>query len=477
VVSPTIQVTATATVTQSTQLTPQQALAAVTRLDGASVLEVQVRLKSHAILVGEGFVYRSDASGTYVVTSKSLVLGVSATAVSLQPVTGHRSYAAQVILAGTGMPNNLAQLAVIRIQPLNLPVLAVGSRVQSHLGDPVVTLGITLAKSGLLSSDLGSVSAVRRDLHDGSGPTWIQHTTTISTTAIGGPLVDLYGTVVGIDLVARTLQGGTTLARSGGVFFALPAAAAHPMIDRLVAGIIAKHVRQTVAAPPTATATALPPTMTPTATPTSTATPTDTATATSTLTAIATSTTSPTTTSTTSPTPGDTATSTATLSPTATATPAQGSTSGPSTPYTGVGFTVQVPQYWSATALDAGVTSIVAPDQTIAVEVQEDDLSQPLSQTDIQAAIGQIAGTAGGAACTQFSVTYQQLTIGTLQGDSGTLTCSDGKVLIVSIAADATQALTALTLYTANTPASEIQQASTIVASLQLTSSSGGTLA
>jgi serine protease Do len=74
----------------------------------------------------------------------------------------------------------------------------------------------------------GIVSAVGRDLGNGSGPVWLQHQSAINQANSGGPLLDMEGNVVGVkdeiemwqglaECGARLRTGADSAARIGGL--------------------------------------------------------------------------------------------------------------------------------------------------------------------------------------------------------------------------------------------------------------------
>ena len=66
--------------------------------------------------------------------------------------------------------------------------------------------------------------------------------------------------------------------------------------------------------------------------------------------------------------------------------------------------------------------------------------------------------------------------IGAMTGMTGTLTCSNGQIVLITVASDGQHLVVAESFYTATTPSADVQQAAGIVASIVVTNtgSSGG---
>lgn len=463
--TPSVSPTPASSATAPAQLTALSAVRGVVRQTAPSVLGITIKQKGTA-RSESGFVVREDSSGTYVLTGANLLQRVSPALVGLTPAGSRKPYAAQVILLDTAKAGSSAGLAVIRMQPTTLHALSYGHALALHVGDSVVSIGANAAKSAASAPDLGVVSAVNRRLPGQTEAIWIQHATGLDATAVGGPLLDTRGGVEGINLVyaaagAKTGKAGA----SKGQFYAMPASLTRADANRLVAGIVAEHISQAVAQPPTLTAT---PTATATSTATATATSTATATATSTATVTATATASATATSSPSPIPP-----TATTPPTATATaaPATGGTS-----YAGDGYTLSLPAGWNSIRVNDNPPVFASADNAVGVSVGERAYSGALSNADIQQGIGVIAGELGGASCSQFSISYQPLTIGSMSGMTGTLSCSNGNIAQIGVVSDGSHLVTVVIAYTSTTPAADLQQAVALEGSIVPTGTGGGTV-
>jgi S1-C subfamily serine protease len=174
---------------------------------------------------GTGFIY--DPAG-YIVTNNHVVEGAQKLKVVLPPPDG-RAFDAQLV--GT---DPLTDLAVLKIEATNLPVVALGSSGALQVGQWVVAIGNALALEGGPTVTAGVVSALGRDADEpGSqpgqaGPTLydlIQTDAAINPGNSGGPLVNLQGEVVGVNTL------GATSAQNIG--FAIAIDTARPIVDQL----------------------------------------------------------------------------------------------------------------------------------------------------------------------------------------------------------------------------------------------------
>jgi len=203
-----------------------------------SVLRVDVHL-SNAEAQGTSFVYRVDATGTYLLTNKHVVEGGSAEGTQLISPDGKTTYKVLGILANNASSGTAGDLAIIHIGPTALRPLAFGDSDTLAQGQTVASIGYGLAfqLGGPPSVTEGIVSAVGRDLNDGFGPVWIQHQSTINHGNSGGPLLDLKGNVVGVNTLGIDQlpgeKGGNEPVQ--GVFFAIPSNRAQLIANRLIA--------------------------------------------------------------------------------------------------------------------------------------------------------------------------------------------------------------------------------------------------
>jgi len=107
-------------------------------------------------------------------------------------------------------------LAVLKIEAHGLPALSMGDYGHLRQGQVVFAFG---SPGGLRNSvTMGVVSAVARQPNPDSRTAYIQTDAPINGGNSGGPLVDIDGTIVGLNTLILTQGGG-----SEGIGFAIPA--------------------------------------------------------------------------------------------------------------------------------------------------------------------------------------------------------------------------------------------------------------
>ena len=328
---------------------------------------------------GTGFIVTSEG---VVVTNRHVVDGSRDVRIRLE--TGG-DYLGEVF----GV-HPLLDLAYIRIESRRefRPIgLADSDEVQ--VGDDVIAIGFPLGSE--LGQDMtvtrGIISAKRRDV------ALLQTDASLNPGNSGGPLLDAYGCVVGVNTsgITRTEDGRSVT----NINFAIPINELKEELESLPLTVCAREcpaatrtptptprltstlqqtppeIREappTMSPSPTPTPTSLPPTLTPTSPPTPTPTPTDVPTFTPSPTPTLTAT--PTRTPTRQPTPTPTRTSTPipptptpTLTPTPTAIPPREYRSGQ------VGYTLQYPTGWRVEQESGGVVVLASQDGAAFIEI------------------------------------------------------------------------------------------------------------
>jgi putative serine protease PepD len=191
---------------------------------------------------GSGFVMRKDG---YILTNNHVV--EAATAAGKINVQFSDGKAAEAKVIGR---DESYDLAVIRVDRRNLPVLALGASSAVVVGDPVIAVGAPLGLDSTVTS--GIVSALNRPVTaGGTGDSTASFINAIQTDAAinpgnsGGPLLDMAGRVIGVNsAIARvaTPQGPVD-GQSGniGVGFAIPSDQARKTAEQLIATGKATH--------------------------------------------------------------------------------------------------------------------------------------------------------------------------------------------------------------------------------------------
>ena len=166
---------------------------------------------------GSGFIVRPDG---YIVTNEHVIRGA-------QQLQAHlpngETYPATVV--GKDI---VTDIAILKIDADGLPFATLSDTNNIRVGDWVMTLGNALDMRGGPTATLGIVSGLGRTIKTEQGQQFfnlIQTDATINTGNSGGPLVDMNGTVIGIN------QAVLAEARFG---FAINAAVAGPVIESLI---------------------------------------------------------------------------------------------------------------------------------------------------------------------------------------------------------------------------------------------------
>lgn len=186
-----------------------------------STVTVATAMPGGSAIIGAGVIFTADG---YIVTNAHVITGGTECYVVLD---NQRSYPAQLI--GYDVRQDLA---VIKVDAENLPVAEFGDSDILTVGDTVYAIGNPLGVQlrGTLTD--GIVSAINRDvLVDGVKMTLIQTNAALNNGNSGGPLINVYGQVVGIN----TMKMGSSNAVSvEGLGFAIPVSSAAWMIDNLI---------------------------------------------------------------------------------------------------------------------------------------------------------------------------------------------------------------------------------------------------
>ncbi len=191
-----------------------------------SVVTVMVDIDRTRMSVGTGIIFTEDG---YLVTNHHVVAGGRDCTILLD--TGHSCEARFV---ASDEKNDLAVLKIAPSDMRNLGVLLPAEFGDSDLltvGDPVYAIGNPLGWElrGTLTD--GIVSAINRDVEvDGRSMTLIQTNAALNSGNSGGPLINQYGQVVGINVIKMSSDYSTV----EGLGFAIPSALMERMVNDLL---------------------------------------------------------------------------------------------------------------------------------------------------------------------------------------------------------------------------------------------------
>ena len=171
---------------------------------------------------GTGVVLTGDG---YIVTNAHVVEGAGSIDVLL---TDDRVFSASIIGS-----DEVSDLAVLQIQAEDLTPAQFGDSAQLRIGDTVAAIGDPLGVKYRGTYTDGIVSAINRDVDmDGRTMTLIQTNAALNSGNSGGPLINCYGQVIGIN----TMKIGAFTDSAGveGIGFAIPSATVKDIVDQLI---------------------------------------------------------------------------------------------------------------------------------------------------------------------------------------------------------------------------------------------------
>lgn len=194
----------------------------VYRKVSGAVVTVAVDLDGGRMSVGTGVIFREDG---YILTNHHVVAGGKTCTVLLP---GGRPYAAKYIASDAGY-----DLAVLKINAEEaLPFAEFGNSDALSVGDPVYAIGTPLdIEMGGTFTD-GIVSSVNREIQLTSRTSMplIQTNAALNNGNSGGPLIDSYGQVVGINFMKLYARYSTV----EGLGFAIPSVQAERVVNDLL---------------------------------------------------------------------------------------------------------------------------------------------------------------------------------------------------------------------------------------------------
>ncbi len=173
--------------------------------------------------LGSGFVIAHDTTRLLIATSEHVIDGAHDLAVTFPD--GRRVAARPV---GADPLADLAVLAVTVGETAPAP-LAWGDSGRLRPGDPVIAVGAPYGFAG--SVTVGVVSGRARVTPDNEVMALLQHDADLNPGSSGGPLFDESGAVIGVNTAIHSPDDSSI-----GLGFAIPSAAAQPVIAALVAG-------------------------------------------------------------------------------------------------------------------------------------------------------------------------------------------------------------------------------------------------
>jgi serine protease Do len=166
--------------------------------------------------LGSGFIVSADG---LILTNAHVVDGADEVTVKL---TDRREFKAKVLGS-----DKESDVAVLKINAKDLPVVKLGDPNVTKVGEPVLAIGSPYGLDNTATS--GIVSAKSRSLPDGTYVPFLQTDVAVNPGNSGGPLFNLNGEVIGINSQIYSRTGGYQ-----GLSFAIPIDIATNVEEQLV---------------------------------------------------------------------------------------------------------------------------------------------------------------------------------------------------------------------------------------------------
>lgn len=201
-------------------LTPQEIYDRVT----PSAVTVLGRQTGSYGSVGTGVIFSSDG---YILTNCHVIAGCRSCSVLITGSYGvDAEYDARVVGYDVEM-----DLAVLKVEGQDLPAAEFGISDDLRVGDPAYAIGNPLGIELRNTMTSGSISAINRDVDvDGVTMTLIQTDAALNSGNSGGPLINQYGQVIGINTIKMMSEYDTI----EGLGFAIPSSLALRWVNELI---------------------------------------------------------------------------------------------------------------------------------------------------------------------------------------------------------------------------------------------------
>ena len=161
-----------------------------------------------------------DANG-YILTNHHVIDGAEEIKVDF---SDNRSLEARLV--GADPPSDLA---VLKVEASNLPVLTLGDSDRMRVGDVVLALGNPLGVGQTVTMGIISAKGRRTGLSNGSFEDFLQTDAPINQGNSGGALVNTNSELIGINSQILSTSGGSI-----GLGFAIPSNMARTVLEQLI---------------------------------------------------------------------------------------------------------------------------------------------------------------------------------------------------------------------------------------------------
>ena len=168
--------------------------------------------------LGSGVIVQADGA---ILTNHHVVDGAEQIKVELP---NHRIFDAKVV--GSDPPSDLA---VLKVDAKDLPVLSLGDSDKVRVGDIALAIGNPLGIGETVTAGIISAKSRYTGLSDGSFEDFLQTDAPINQGNSGGALIDSTGELIGINSQILSTSGGNI-----GIGFAIPSNMARNVMEQLI---------------------------------------------------------------------------------------------------------------------------------------------------------------------------------------------------------------------------------------------------
>jgi putative serine protease PepD len=181
---------------------------------------------------GSGSIYKSDKNASFIITNNHVIETAAVSGTITVELLSGETMSAQIV--GRDIAYDLA---VIKINKGNLPVVTLGDSSRISVGESVVAIGSPLGLASTVTS--GIISALNRPVTTGTAGAEsyvnaIQTDAAINPGNSGGALLDSQGRIIGVNSAIATLSSDGS-SGSIGLGFSIPINEAKRVIDELIA--------------------------------------------------------------------------------------------------------------------------------------------------------------------------------------------------------------------------------------------------
>lgn len=172
--------------------------------------------------LGTGIIMSSDG---FIITNAHIIDGAD----DIRIVMNDNKTVYNARVMGADMQSDIA---VLKIEATHLQSATFGNSEQVIVGESVVTIGNPFSVDYAQTVTNGIISGIRRNVYDGKSNTnLLQTNAQLNPGNSGGPLINMYGQVIGINS-SKIMSSGTSTYE--GMGFAIPMTDAKEIIDELI---------------------------------------------------------------------------------------------------------------------------------------------------------------------------------------------------------------------------------------------------